>query len=109
MKVIESGHRYETADGQVIAFRSGSKPGATVEEVLDMLVARMEEWQQRLPDHFTFQAINQVRKARYTLLNRDVMRRDRGVAGTSLPTVDYEAQRLADEALVAASAEQSQP
>lgn len=92
MKNIAPG-RFETDDGQTLAFMGGGAAGAAVEDVLDILVAHLEARQAGLPDAFTFQCIGDLRKARQRLVVRADMRRQRGVAGTQGFT--HEGQELA--------------
>ena len=91
MKTTISGHKFITSDGQKIQFKLGKLPGIPTEEILDVAIARLQHFQEENPDIFTFQAICDLQKARNRLKNREIMRKDRGVLGTSLPTVDYEA------------------
>lgn len=93
MKIITPGHEFETSDGQRLRFRLGSLAGITTEELFDIAIARLEHFQATNPDYFTFQAITGCRKIQYHLKNREVMRADRGLTGTNLPTVDHEAAR----------------
>lgn len=93
MQTITPGHEFETSDGQRIRFRLGALPGITTEEMLDVLIARLEHFQQQNADYFTFQAVRDCVRIKAHLSNRAVMRADRGLTGTNLPTVDFEAAR----------------
>lgn len=100
MDIIRPGHRYVLAnferpqqEGQVIQFiekvPSGGDPakletvsdGTSSEEVLDMLLDRMEFLYQKLPSYETRMAIANVMQARAWLEKRTQDRLARGVEG----------------------------
>ena len=100
MKVITPGHKYdldnfENDDSQRIQFIQKSafntqgelrtvSDGTTNEEVLLMLIDRMEFLNRLIPCRETSIAITKVQEALLWLNHRTVDRRERGVEGTHL-------------------------
>lgn len=101
MKVLRPGHRYELAffekkedAGQVLQFiektpvAEGSTElrtvhdGTTNEEVLEVLLDRLETMNQKLPYRHTSMAITHIEHALMCLERRTKLRKQRGVEGT---------------------------
>lgn len=104
MKVLTEGHRYELENfeakdqpGQVIQFIEKSpapgqtlgvlttvNDGTTNEEVLKMLINRMESLASKFPSYETFCAIDHLKQALYAQQSRTYERQQRGVEGKAL-------------------------
>ena len=89
MKIVTPGRQYETDDGQSIAFRLSGLSGATTEDLLAIVADRLHFLQHGpsgVPDIFTAQALQDIQRARFRLINRAQMREQKGITGTSEPT-----------------------
>lgn len=101
MKILTEGHKYELgnfenkdAPGQVLQFiekrpaaASGTElitvnDGTTNEEVLEVLLDRLETMNQKLPNRHTSMAITHIEHALMCLERRTKLRKQRGVEGT---------------------------
>lgn len=119
MQVVISGRVYATDDGQVIRFLGNGEAGTTTEEIIDVIVNRLLSQQQVLPDGFTDRAVTNLLRAKSHLDSRAQVRANGGITGTHQRTesaiqavreAEAEHRRVAErEALVAASAQRSQP
>lgn len=102
MKVITEGHRYElenfenkSATGQVIQFIEKTRinpdlpelrtvnDGTTNEEVLKMLINRMQSLSAKVPSRETSIAITKMEESLMWLEKRTAERKARGVEGTA--------------------------
>ncbi len=90
MKVVEPGREYELAGGSLLRFVradrvAGSRPGATNEEVIEVLIDRLTDAYQRLPCHETIRAMHCLREALAALNLRTANRARMNVEGTLQP------------------------
>lgn len=81
MRVIDPGREYATDDGQALRFRAAGQPGATTEEVIEILVDRLLAQQQVLADGFTDRAVTQLLRAKAQIVSRAQVRADGGITG----------------------------
>lgn len=99
MKALIPGHRYqldsfEGESPQVLQFIQKEQVGAELqtvvdgtsnEEVIKMLIDRLQYLQEKLPSPENNQAINKLYEALFYLEHRTKDRKERGVEGTPLP------------------------
>lgn len=81
MRVIDPGREYATDDGQALRFRAAGEPGATTEEVIEILVDRLLAQQQVLADGFTDRAVTNLLRAKGHLDSRAQVRAAGGITG----------------------------
>lgn len=86
MKVIIPGTGYEFKElGQRLFFMNKDTPGTTNEEVIDVLINRINFLQEKLPCKENEQALEHLITAREVLLSRTSKRVEQGVVGTETP------------------------
>lgn len=87
MQVIERGKTYATDDGQVINFSGfvvGTQRGTTNEELLAVVLDRIEFQQSQVLSRKSTMAANSIREALYRLGEREAQRVRDGLLGSDV-------------------------
>lgn len=84
MQVIERGKTYYTDDGQIISFVTGGQRGTTNEELLAIVLDRIELQQSQVLSRKATMAANSIREALYRLGEREAQRVRDGLLGSDV-------------------------